>query len=612
MHAMSRLVRSARREKALSFSQSLAGLVQVLPSVLSSGVVAGMMHGVDVTLTNVPGLTEPHYLAGAAVDRIYAFAPTAGAALNVGLVSHLGTACIGTLSDAAAVSDPARLQRLIAASFEELIVAAEARPAAPPPTPPAPGPSSTAPERLSALDTGFLRLETAETPMHLGAAFLLDGDPLRDDDGTIRVGDIRRHVEARLRRVTRFTRRIAEVPFGVGRPLWVDDEDFDIQRHVRLTTVAEPGDLQTLLDRCAELFRDPLDRTHPLWELWLVDGLAAGGIGIVAKLHHALVDGLGGVEFAAAVFDVESIAPPEAPVRTRPVPGPSASRRLADALAWQLADPVRVVSRTMSSLARSPDRVAEQVGNAVAAALELARRGSRAPDAGFNRAVGRERVLRAIGFELGEVHRIREPIGATVNDVVLATVTGGMRKWLLSEGEPPVDLHVLVPVSVRDDSINAQRGNHVGGVMVALPVGEPDPLRRLEIVQTRMRRLKAAHEGEGAATVLDAFDHVPAIGDRAVTRLVAAQPFVNFVVTNVPGSPVPLHLLGARVEAIVPVVPLGPGLGLGIAILTYADRLTISISADPELCPDVDALAAAIAAELPALASAFAASVAVA
>jgi diacylglycerol O-acyltransferase len=212
-------------------------------------------------------------------------------------------------------------------------------------------------------------------------------------------------------------------------------------------------------------------------------------------------------------------------------------------------------------------------------------------------------VIRAVRFDLDEIHRVRVPSGATVNDVVLATVTGGMRKWFLSEGEQPVDLHALVPVSVRADSINAQPGNHVGGVMVALPIGEADPLRRLVIVQSRMRRLKAAHEGEGAATVLDAFDHVPALGDRVVTRLVAAQPFVNFVVTNVPGSPVSLYLLGARVEAIVPVVPLGPNMGIGIAVLTYADRLTISIAADPELCPDIDVLAAAIADELSALAA---------
>lgn len=596
MHAMAALAQSARRERALSFSQSLAGMVQVLPSVLSSWVVAGMMHGVDVTLTNVPGLTEPHYLAGAAVERIYGFAPTAGAALNVGLVSHLGTACIGMLSDAAAVSDPHLLQRMIAAGLDDLIVAAEARPPTPPSTA-TPGPSA-APERLSALDTAFLRLESHDTPMHIGAAFVLDGGPLRDAGGAIRIGDIRRHVEARIRRVARFTRRIAEVPFGVGRPLWVDDEDFDIRRHVRLTRVAEPGDLQALLDRCAELFREPLDRAHPLWELWLVEGMAGGGIGIVEKLHHALVDGVGGVEFAAALFDVEPVAAPDTPVRTTPSPGPSAPRRLADALAWQLADPVRVVSHTVSSLARSPERFAGQVGNAVAAAGELIRRGARAPRVGFNQPVGDGRVIRAVTFDLGEIHAVRAAVRATVNDVVLATVTGGMRTWFRATGQQPVDVHVLVPVSVREDSIGSQLGNHVGGVMVALPVAEPDPVRRLEIVQSRMRRLKAAHEGEGAAVVLDALDHVPALGYRAVSRLVAAQPFVNFVVTNVPGSPVPLHLLGARIETIVPVVPLGPGLGLGIAILTYADHLTISVSADPELCPDAGDLTATIADEL--------------
>ncbi len=609
MEAMRVRVQTSRRERALGFSQSLAGMVQLLPSALSSGVVGGMMQGVDLTLTNVPGLTEPHYLAGARVERIHAFAPTAGAALNVAFVSHLDTGCVGTLTDAEAVSEPQLLRDLIAAGLDEVVAAAETRP--PRPRPPEDDPVTAEPrrpERLSALDTGFLRLESPETPMHIGAAFVLDGDRLRDEAGVIRLDAVRRHVEARIRRIPRFTRRIAEVPLGIGRPLWVDDEDFSIGRHVRLTSIEAHGndarDRQVLLDRCAELFREPIDRSHALWELWLVDGLADGSVGMVEKVHHALIDGISGVELASAIFDVEADGRPDEPVRIEPTSAPTAVRRMADAVVEQFVDPVDVIGRSVTAVVKGPAVVGQRMSNVAAAARDVLRPGASAPSTRFNREIGRDRVLRAVALDVGEVHDLRKPVGATVNDIVLAVVAGAARAWFVTADEPPADVHVLVPVSTREDEMAAEPGNRVGGVMVELPVGEPDPLRRLEIVQQRMGRLKAAHEGEGFAAVLDALDHVPAIGTAALTRLVAAQPYVNFVVTNLPGSPIPLYLLGARIDDIIPVVPLGPRLGLGVAVLSYAGRLTISLFADPDACPDIDVLAGALTDEFATLTSA--------
>jgi diacylglycerol O-acyltransferase / wax synthase len=607
LRVMSALARSGRRERALSFTQRLAGTVQSFPSAVSSAIVAGMMRGVDVTLTNVPGLSEPHYLAGAPVDRIYAFAPTAGAALNIGLVSHLDTACLGTLSDAAAVSDPVLLQLLIETAFDDLLREAERRPPSAPRQPVTNRPgttkerSSPRAERLSALDAGFLRLETPDTPMHITAVFVLDGHGLRDPDGTIRSADIRRHVEARVRRLPRFTQRVAEVPLGLGRPVWVDDDRFRIERHVRVTSVRSSADEHALLDRAAELIRDPIDREHPLWELWLVDGLADGRVGIVEKLHHALVDGLGGVELAATVFDLEPCDEPDQPAPGTVVSRPGRGRLVVDAITEQLTDPPRVVARGLSSLAGSPARAASQALSVLAAGGGLASPGGMAPRTSFNRSVGGDRTLRAITTDLVPLLRFGERHDATVNDVVLAAVSGGVRAWLLGRGEPLVDVHVLVPVSVRHGTLQTEPGNHVGGVVLTLPIGEPDAARRLSLVQHHMRRAKAAHEGEGAALALGMLDHVPAVVDRLLVRAVEAQPFVNLVVTNVPGSPVPLHLLGSRIETIVPVVPLGPGLGLGVAVLSYAGSLTVSLSADPAICPDLDALAAAVGAEIDAM-----------
>lgn len=600
MLAMRRLVTASRREPALGFSQSLAGVVQTLPSILSSAVVGGMVRGVDMTLTNVPGLGEPHFLGGAEVERIYAFAPTAGAAMNVGLVSHVGTLCIGTLSDAAAVEHPALLQELIASGLADVVTAAEATAPRPEPRSSSGGAAATAPpaapappERLSALDTSFLRLETPEMPMHIGGVFVVGGDSLRGADGRIRMHDARRHVEARLRLVPRFRRRLAEVPLGVGRPMWVDDDDFAITRHVRSALVPPPGSEQQLYDLCAELFEEPIDRSHPLWEIWIVDGLADGRVGIVEKIHHALIDGISGVELAAAIFDPDPDAEPEVPPGAPVGTAPSGLRLLSSAVVDQLSDPLRLARRTASTL-RSPRDLSEQVTQLAGTAFELLRPSAIAPETPFNRAVGRQRELRVVALDLGSIHAAAHAAGATVNDLVLAAIAGAMRDWFVVEGEQPVDVHVLVPVSTRHGGMNDEPGNHVGAVTVALPVGEPDAARRLDVVRSRMARVKSAHEGEETARVLDALDHLPALGDGALARLVASQPLVNFVVTNLPGPRAPLYFLGGRIEQIVPVVPLGPNLGLGIAVLSYVDELRISLFADPDACRDLDVLAAAI------------------
>lgn len=607
MLAMRRRVTASRREPALGFSQSLAGVVQAMPSILSSAVVGGMVRGVDMTLTNVPGLSEPHYLGGAEVERIYAFAPTAGAALNVGLVSHTGTLCLGTLSDAAAVEHPELLQQLIASGLEEVVAAAEgtsprssgdespgsrergvgsASDAAPDP-----------PERLSALDTSFLRLETAEMPMHIGGVFVIDGDPLRGPDGRIRMGDARRHIDARLRLVPRFRRKLAEVPFGVGRPMWVDDDDFAITRHVRAATVSSPGSDQQLFDLCAELFEAPIDRNHPLWEIWVVDGLADGRVGIVEKIHHALIDGISGVELAAAIFDLAPDVEPEVPVHPAAGAAPGALGLLTAAVVDQLTDPLQLARQTASTL-RSPRQLTGQVTGLASTAFELLRPSALAPETPFNRAVGRERELRVIALDLPTIRNSAHTARATVNDLVLAAIAGAMREWFLAESEQPVDVHVLVPVSTRHAGMKTEPGNHVGAVTVTLPVGEPDRGRRLDLVRSRMERVKSAHEGEDTARVLDALDHLPALGYGVLARLVAAQPLVNFVVTNVPGPRDPLYFLGGRIEQIVPVVPLGPNLGLGIAVLSYVDDLKISLFADPEACHDLAVLAGAIVDEV--------------
>lgn len=618
MLAMRALVESSRREKALGFSQSLAGAIQILPSALSSGLVGQMMHGVDANLTNVPGLAEPHFLAGALVERVYAFAPTAGAALSVGLVSHLGIACIGTISDAAAVTDPDLLNELIAAGLHDVIHTAEKTPRSEQPAPEAepaeaesaaPAPEHPAAERLSAVDTSFLRLETPDAPLHIGGVFVLEGEHLRDDEGKIRLDDARKRIESRLRHIPRFRRRLSEVPFGLGRPLWVDDDSFDIERHVQLTSVASPGEHQDLLDICAELYTEQLDRSVPLWELWLIDGLADGRVGIVEKIHHALIDGISGVELAAAIFDGQADPPEELPADesadgAQYVPDPPAAQRAADALREQVVDPVQTAGRVGSTVLTSPGQVVEQINSIVASIRDIARIGAKAPETSFNHQVGKRRALRVVPLDLDVVHSARAPHHATVNDLVLTTIAGALRHWMIDSGDPLVDVHVFAPMSTRHDPMGAEPGNRVGGMLVELPVGEADPIWRLELVKSRMARLKQQHEGESVAAVFDALDHLPAIGYAAVLRLLSGQPLVNVVVTNLPGPRDPLFFLGDRIEQMIPVVPLGMDMGLGIAVLSYLDRLTVSLFADPDACHDLDLLADCVASEFDVLVAA--------
>lgn len=595
MLAMRELVVASRRERALSFSHSLAGLVQALPSAVAAGVVGGMMRGVDVTLTNVPGLASERYLAGAALERIYAFAPTAGAALNVGFVSHLDTGCIGTLSDAAAVAEPALLGTLLGSAMTAVVEAAERTSPGRAPSRPT-GPGGRGIDRLSALDTAFLRLETAEAPMHIGAAFVVDGAGLRDADGHLRIDDARRHVAARLRSQPRFRSRVAEVPLGLGRPAWVPADTFDVARHVRVVSAPATGTDQDLLDLCAELLATPLDREHPLWDLVLVDGLTDGRVGIVERVHHALVDGIGGVELAAALFDLEPVvaADPRDEPASRSAGGPGAARLLAGALVEQALDPVATAGRLIGA-ARTPRRLVAQARSGATSIGDVL--GSHPPRAPFNRSPGSHRALRAVALPLGDVRAVGADAGATVNDVVLALVAGALRRWFVTERVAPIDVHVLVPVSTRSQPLGEGPGNQVGAVLVELPVTEADPERRIATIHARMAERKAAHEGEGAALLLGALDHVPAVWYPPLLRYVAMQPHVNVVVTNVPGPPQELYFLGARIERIVPVVPLGARLGLGIAVLSYCDELTISLFADPDAMADLDVLATALADE---------------
>ncbi|HET6809408.1 MAG TPA: wax ester/triacylglycerol synthase family O-acyltransferase [Acidimicrobiales bacterium] len=452
--------------------------------------------------------------------------------------------------------------------------------------------------RLSALDAGFLSLEGPDTPMHVGSVILFEGAPLRDRRGRIRLAALRDLIEARLDLVPRYRQIPVEGPLGMGRPFWVDDARFDIAHHVKITAVRAPGGRRELLELACELHTELLDRSRPLWELWVVDGLADGRVGMIQKTHHAMVDGIAGVDVAAAMMDLDRHPPrrrgPRPPTAWVAEPGVGVVEAGRAVIGDVLAVPTGLSSQAARLLRNPPQRLGRAV-HLAGGAGSLARSGLVAPRMSINRPiVRRRRTLDGLTVSLAATRAAGAAVGATVNDVVLAGVAGGLRNLLLCRGEPLRPARALVPVSTRAASARGQLGNAVAAILADLPVDETDPVRRLETVAAGMRRRKAAGQADVTGALIGMADRVPARVAAGLARAVHHQPFVNLVVTNVPGSPLPLYLIGARLEEVVPIVPLARNLDLSVGILSYGDQLSFGILADSGRMPDVHVMTAGI------------------
>lgn len=451
-------------------------------------------------------------------------------------------------------------------------------------------------EPLRALDTSFLDAEGPATPLHIGALAVFEGGPLLDADGELRLEELRAEVAGRLHRFPRFRQRVARPPLGAGRPVWVDDEYFDLDHHLRTVRAPAPGDRGALLQVCEELQATPLDLDRPLWELWFVTGLADGTVAMVEKVHHAMVDGVSGVEVAAALLDLDpdathDAAPPWSP---RPAPGPG--RLLARSAADAALRPLEL-ARAGAELATRPLEAARRAGAVLDAAATLVGAVALRPRSSLHQAVGANRQLRSVAVPLEEVREAGHALGATVNDMVLAAVTGGIRQLLRSRGEPVdgLTLQVLVPVSVRTDAEHLALGNRVAALIVPLPVGEPSAVCRVRTIANTTAERKHHHGAEHTELLLGGAEWLPAGMIGMIARSIHHQPLVDVVVTNIPGVDAPLWFRGARLLETVPIVPLGGNLTVGIAVLSYDGTLTIGVHADAAACPDVDVLAEGIA-----------------
>jgi WS/DGAT/MGAT family acyltransferase len=442
-------------------------------------------------------------------------------------------------------------------------------------------------DRLTALDASFLHLEDASSHMHVASVMVFDGEPPAYDD-------LLEAIEGRLHLVPRYRQRLAFVPLGQGRPRWIDDPRLNLRYHVRATALPPPGSEEQLKALAGRVFSQQLDRDKPLWELWLVGGLEGGRFALLAKTHHALVDGISGVDIVTVLFDAaaEPAAPADPGEPWLPRPLPSRAQLLGEALVERATLPAEL-GRTVRAVLRGPRRVAASVRDAAVGIGAMAWAGlTPAPPTPYNGRIGPHRRFTWVRTSLADVKAIKNELGGTVNDVVLATVSGALGRHLRRRGHDTdgLELKAFVPVSVRADVERGALGNKVAGMLAPLPVWCQEPLARLDLVREAMAGLKESGQAVGAQalTELGGFASPTIMGQAA--RLMSNQRFYNVVVTNVPGPQFPLYLKGREMVDPFPMVPLAPGQGVGIALMSYNGRLDFGIVGDYDLLWDIDEL----------------------
>jgi WS/DGAT/MGAT family acyltransferase len=440
--------------------------------------------------------------------------------------------------------------------------------------------------RLTGLDSSFLHLERGGAHMHVASTTLFEGPTPSHEE-------FQAHLASRLHLVPRFRQRLRFVPYGQGRPVWVDDPHLNLDYHVRHTALPSPGSEEQLRTLAARIFSQRLDRTKPVWEMWLVDGVEGDRFAIVAKSHHCLVDGVSGVDITTVLFDLERHpSRAEPPPEWVPSPEPSDAQLLGDALLERATSPREAV-RGVRALLRAPRHVLGAAVESLAAAGTFARAGFAAPPSPFNVEIGPYRRFAVVRAELSDFKAIKDALGGTVNDVVLAAVSGALGRYLRSRGHPTeeLELRAMVPISVRAEDEHGALGNRVSSFMAPIPVWCEDPVERLHTVSATMGDLKSSNQAVGATLLTELTDFAPPTIVGQAARLQSRQRAFNLVVTNVPGPQLPLYLLGRELEAIFPMVPLAKRQAVCFGIMSYNGQVNFGLIGDYDAMDDLDALA---------------------
>ena len=443
------------------------------------------------------------------------------------------------------------------------------------------------PDRLSGLDASFLALEKGGAHMHVGSVLVFDGEAPEYDDF---VGQI----ENRLHLVPRYRQKLAFAPLAQARPVWVDDPHFNARYHVRHSALPAPASEDDLKRLAGRVFSQSLDRSKPLWEMWLVHRVGDDQFAIVCKTHHALVDGISGVDIMNVMFDLEP-EPPEADPGPAwyPRPEPSGTALFADAVAERATIPLGA-ARAAAGLLADPREATASAARAVAGLASMAAAGfGGAPTSPLNTRIGPHRRFTWAEAELERFKAIKGALGGTVNDVVLTVVAGALRAHLQRRGRDPegLELKAMVPVSVRAEAERGALGNKVAAIYAPLPVGIEDPLERFKVVHEALGDLKKSAQAIGAKTLtqLAGFTAPTLLSQGA--RLQSLQRLFNVTVTNVPGPQFALYVLGRRLRAFYPEVPLVQNTALGIAIMSYDGKVFFGLLGDFDAMPDLDDLA---------------------
>jgi WS/DGAT/MGAT family acyltransferase len=439
--------------------------------------------------------------------------------------------------------------------------------------------------RLTALDASFLEVESPTAHMHVGWAALFS--PPRSGPAPS-FDELCSHIEGRLSRAPRYRQKLAEIPLGANEPVWIDDQDFDLARHVIHETHSDWGEL---VDKTLST---PLQHDRPLWELRITDHLPDGRIGVIGKAHHCMVDGLAAVELAALLLDETPEAPDPEPGTWRAEKSPGGMRLLVEGVVGRFADASQLV-RMPAQLLRHPRKVLGLVGESLQVFRAAARSAEPAASSMvFNEPNSPRRHLASVQRSLEDLKRIKRRFDATINDVVLAVASGGVRSFLIEQGETPVRPKAMVPVSMRGTNQTGELGNQISFIFVGLPCDEPDPVRRLQNVRGAMSDRKRRGEPEGAGSMLNLLGYAPRTLQHAVSRLMASQRTYNLTVSNIPGPAGPLYMLGCELDEVYPVVPISDDHAVSIGLTTIKDQAFFGVYSDCQSLPDADLLARAI------------------
>lgn len=446
-------------------------------------------------------------------------------------------------------------------------------------------------DRLTSVDAGFLHLEEGGAHMHIGALGVFSGPAPS-------IEAFRGHIDARLPRLPRYRQRVQEMPLGTGRPVWVEDVHFDLGFHVRHTALPGPGGERELLNLVDRVLGQRLDRSKPLWEMWLVEGLAkVAGVdqwALVAKTHHAMVDGVSGVDLMSVLFDLTPDVQDEPPPAWSPRPTPGAADLLTTG-ALGLVRNVATLAGQGVGLARHPqEAVRTTIGKVTALADAAKPLIAAAPKTPFNAKPGPHRRVAIVETDLADYKLVKASSGgATVNDVVLAAVAGALGRFLGDRGVAVegLSLRACVPVSLRPDSKRGALGNEIAIMNASLPVGLADPSARLAAVRAAMEDLKSSKQAEGAKVLTSLENALPPAMLARASRLGFSSRLYNLLVTNVPGPQFPIYLLGRQLEELVPLAFLAPEHQLAVAVMSYCGHVTYGLIADADAVPDLDVLA---------------------